>query len=91
MSPTNSHTTHPLTPLIPHHPPTYAGMFQLVRVEDRLSTSGGMSGLQRTGPSSSKLRTQQRYCFLFSKHLIITARNKKPSDSYKAVKVSRVE
>ena len=39
-------------------------------------------------PGSGKLNAKQRYCFLFSKHLLITTRiSKKPNDCYKTVKV----
>lgn len=38
--------------------------------------------------SGGKLRSQQRYCFLFSKHLLITTRIvRKPNDVYKLMKV----
>ena len=38
--------------------------------------------------TGGKLRSQQRYCFLFSKHLLLTTRTiRKPNNVYKLVKV----
>ena len=42
--------------------------------------------------SSGKVRSQPRHCFLFSKHLLITARiQKKPRDQYRMIKVWGLE
>lgn len=69
----------------PYHAPYLAGVLQQVRIEDRSSSSG--LTLSRT-VGGGKLRSHHRYCFLFSKHLLITTRNSKKGDC-KALKVRR--
>ena len=66
---------------------TCTGVLQAVRTEDKPNSSIGSSITSLT-LSRGKLRTQPRYCFLFSKHLVVTVRvTKKPQDCYKIIKV----
>lgn len=60
-----------------------SGALQQVRTGEEKPS---ISPLPRT---SNKLRSQQRHCFLFTKHLLITTRTttKKPHDCYKITKV----
>ena len=72
--------------VIPSHTHTHThthscgvGILHQVRMEDKLKSPSRNSG---------KVRSQPRHCFLFSKHLLITARlQKKPQDQYRMVKV----
>ena len=80
FSPPSCLSSSPLPHSLPRSPrPSSSGVLHHVRLDhDR---SGTIS-------RSTKLRSQPRYCFLFSKHLLITTRTqKKPQEIYRLAKV----